>query len=144
VTDITRDRARLRDLLAGARRIAVVGASPNPTRDSHRISQYLIHQGYDVVPVNPAQEEILGRRCFPTVRDVPGTVDIVDIFRRPEHAAEVVDDAIAAGAKSVWFQLDTLNEEAAARAAAAGLAVVKDACIMVVHQVLRIPPKGGR
>lgn len=132
--DITRNREAIRKLLQGARTIAVVGASPNPTRDSHRIGQYLISAGYEVIPVNPQYAEIHGVRCYPTVAAIGRPVDIVDVFRRPEFAGEVVDDAIAAGAKCVWFQLETADKVEADRADAAGLATVRNACTMVVHR----------
>src|SRR5207247_1221554 len=103
--DISNDRDSLRNLLESARRIAVVGSSPNPARDSHAITKYLIDAGDDVIPVNPGQEEILGRKCYPTLAAVPGPVDIVDIFRSPEHVPPIVEEAIAARAKVVWMQL---------------------------------------
>jgi predicted CoA-binding protein len=139
--DITGDRERMRGLLTEARTIAVVGDSPNPARDAHRIAEYLIRAGYEVIPVNPQYAEVHGLRCFPTLRAIGRPVDIVDIFRRPEHTPEVVEDAIAAKAKCVWFQLETLTEAAANRADGAGLATVRNACSMVVHRTLGIPGK---
>ena len=136
--DITNDREALRALLTTAKRIAVVGASPRPERDSYAITKYLIDAGYDVFPVNPGQDEILGRKCYPELGSIPGTLDIVDVFRRPEHMSAAVEDAIAAKAKCVWMQLQTGSADAAKRASEAGLDVVVELCIKVTHQLLRI------
>lgn len=125
-----------RALLEKARRIAVVGLSPKPDRDSNRIARYLIDSGYDVIPVYPREETILGRQVYRSVKEIPGGVDIVDVFRRGEDLPEVVDDALAAKAPALWFQLGCVHEESAARAAAAGLTVVMDRCIMVDHASL--------
>lgn len=124
---------QLRELLTRARRVAVVGLSPRPERDSHRIAQYLQARGYEVVPVYPRDERILGQPVYRRVQDIPGGVDLVDVFRRGEDLPEVVEDALAAGAPALWFQIDCVNEEAAARATAAGATVVMDRCIMVDH-----------
>jgi uncharacterized protein len=107
---------------------AVVGCSPMPSRPSHDVARFLLDRGYDVVPVNPNAAEILGRPCHPSLRDVPGRVDVVDIFRRSEHAGAHVDEAIAAGARAIWMQLGVIDEAAATRARAAGLLVVMDRC----------------
>lgn len=123
----------IRGLLADARRIAVVGLSPKPHRDSNRIARYLLERGYEVVPVYPREEEILGLGVYRRIADIPGGVHIVDVFRRSEHLPEVVDDALAARAPALWFQLGCIHEQAAARAAAAGATVVMDRCIMVDH-----------
>ncbi len=137
--DISRDSAPIRRLLTEARRIAVVGCSPKPERDSHRIARYLIEAGYDVVPVNPGQETLLGRPCYPSVRAIPGPVDVVDVFRSPDQVPPVTEDAIASRAKSLWLQLGVGNPDAEKRASEAGLLVASEQCIMVAHQVLRIP-----
>jgi uncharacterized protein len=123
----------LRGLLEAARRIAVVGLSPKPQRDSHRVARYLQERGYEIVPVYPREDSILGARVYRRLQDVPGSVDLVDVFRRSPALPGVVDDAIAAGAPAVWFQLDCVHEEAAARAAAAGITLVMDRCLMVDH-----------
>jgi len=109
-------------------RWAVVGCSPDPARPSHDVARVLIARGYDVVPVNPHAEEILGRRCHPSVRALPEPVDVVDVFRRSEHAGLHVDEAIAIGARAVWLQLGVIDDAAAARARGAGLRVVMDRC----------------
>jgi len=127
------DDERIRDLLKSARRIAVVGLSPRPHRDSNRVARYLLERGYDVAPVYPREEEILGRKVYRRVQDVPGPLDLVDVFRRSETLSEVVDDALAARARALWFQLDCVDEAGAHRATAAGLTVVMDRCLMVDH-----------
>jgi len=124
---------RIRELLAGARRIAVVGLSPKPYRDSHRIAVYLQEHGYEIVPVYPRQESILGARVYRRVQDIAGGVDLVDVFRRSEMLPEVVDDVLVARAPAVWFQLGCVDTDAAERAADAGATVVMDRCIMVDH-----------
>jgi predicted CoA-binding protein len=125
-----------RALLEKARRVAVVGLSPKPDRDSNRIARYLIERGYDVIPVYPREETILGREVYRSVKDIPGGVDLVDVFRRGEDLPEVVEDALAAKAPALWFQLGCVHDESAARAVAAGLTVVMDRCIMVDHASL--------
>ncbi|MDX6708362.1 MAG: uncharacterized protein QOI48_4208 [Solirubrobacteraceae bacterium] len=109
---------------------AVVGCSPDPGRDSHRIAALLQSRGKRVIPVNPNVTEILGERAYPSLNDLPpGTeVDVIDIFRRSSHAGAHVDEAIAIGARTVWMQLGVIDEAAAARAREAGLLVVMDRC----------------
>lgn len=109
---------------------AVVGASPRTWRPSHGVMQTLIARGYEVIPVNPTCDEVLGRRCYPDLRSIPETagVEVVDIFRRSELAGDHVDEAIAVGARAVWMQLGVIDRAAAERARAAGLAVVMDRC----------------
>jgi uncharacterized protein len=127
------DEGTLRRLLSEARRIVVVGLSPKPHRDSNRVGRYLLDRGYEVVPVYPREEEILGQPVYRRIRDVPGAIDIVDVFRRSSELAGVVDDALAARAPALWFQLGCIDEEAARRATDAGVLVVMDRCIMVDH-----------
>ena len=107
---------------------AVVGCSPDPYRDSHRIAALLQGRGFRVIPVNPAADEILGERCFASVHDIGEPVDVVDVFRRSSEAGAHVDEAIAIGAKAVWLQLGVIDPAAAERARAAGLRVVMDRC----------------
>jgi predicted CoA-binding protein len=109
---------------------AVVGCSPDPSRDSHRVAQVLRRNGFRVIPVNPAVDELLGERCYPTVSAIPSAdgVEVVDIFRRADQAGAHVDEAIRVGARAVWMQLGVIDEAAAARALAAGLDVVMDRC----------------
>ena len=124
------DRLRI---LEKYRRIAMVGLSSNPFRPSHFAAIYLISEGYDVIPVNPRESEVLGRKCYPSLTAVPGPVEVVDIFREPAAAPAIVDEAIRIGAKVIWMQLGVIHEEAAERARAAGLEVVMDRCMKIEH-----------
>jgi predicted CoA-binding protein len=121
--------AEIRDILTSVKTIAVVGWSPKPDRPSHGVAAFLKRRGYRVIPVNPGQagQEALGETVVASLAEA-GPVDMVDIFRRSEEAGGVVDEAIAAGAKVVWMQLDIVDESAAERARAAGLKVVMDRC----------------
>ena len=121
------------ELLRDARTIAVVGISSAPRKASHGVTAYLIEAGYTVYLVNPDETEVFGMPVYDRVRDLPEPVDIVDIFRRPEHVPPVVEDAIAANARAVWMQLGIVNEAAAQRARAAGLEVVMDRCTKIDH-----------
>ena len=118
----------IRFALEQTRTWAVVGCSPDPARDSHRIAALLQQRGYRVIPVNPAATGILGERCFPNVHEIGEPVDVVDVFRRSSEAGAHADEAIAIGASVVWMQLGVIDEAAAARARAAGLRVVMDRC----------------
>ncbi|HVP48767.1 MAG TPA: CoA-binding protein [Bryobacteraceae bacterium] len=123
---------RLR-ILQTYKRIAMVGLSANPFRPSHYAALYLIAEGYDVTPVNPREKEVLGRKSYASLREVSGPVEVVDIFREPAAVPELVEDAIAIGAKVVWMQLGVIHEAAAERARAAGLEVVMDRCMKIEH-----------
>jgi predicted CoA-binding protein len=121
--------------LGQAKTIAVVGLSANPEKPSHYVPKYLQEQGYTVIPVNPtAKGEILGKTVYPTLRVVPGQIDIVDIFRPTADVPPIVDDAIAIGAKAIWMQEGIVNNAAADCARAAGLQVVMNKCIMKIHR----------
>ena len=127
-------------LLARAHRIAMVGASPSPLRPSHGVMRYLLEQGYEVVPINPIVTEVLGRTAYAALEDAvaaTGAFDIVDVFRRPEHAPDIARSAVATGAKALWLQLGVVNWEAAQIAHEAGLAVVMDRCTAIEHRQLR-------
>jgi predicted CoA-binding protein len=126
----------IREILAAPRRIAVVGCSPDPHRDSHRIARLLAQKGHTVIPINPTTRTILGQPCYPSLRDVPGVVEMVDVFRRAAAAGAVIDEAIAIGARIVWLQLGVIDEAAAARAQAAGLTVVMDRCPAIEYRRL--------
>ena len=123
-------------ILKNSKTIAVVGASPKPWRDSGSIGQYLIHKGYEVFPVNPKYEEVLGKKCYPDLKSVPKKIDIVDIFRNSDEVEEIIDEAIAVKAGTVWMQLGVVNEKASSKAEKAGLQVVMDHCIAVEHSRL--------
>jgi predicted CoA-binding protein len=120
-------------LLAGSRRIAMVGASAKPQRASNGVMRWLLDHGFDVIPVNPllAGETIHGKAVVADLAAIGGEIDIVDIFRASEQAGAAVDEAIAAGARAVWLQLGVIDPDAAVRAAVAGLAVVMDRCIKI-------------
>ena len=128
----------LTELLRRARRIAVVGLSPDPDRPSNSVARYLQAVGYEIIPVNGkfAGEEILGVPVVAKVTDIGGEVDIVNLFRRSVDVPRPVEEAIAAGAGSIWMQLGIRNEDAAARAEAAGMTVVMNRCIAVDHRRL--------
>lgn len=126
-------------ILTQPRRVAVVGCSPDPARDSHRIALLLIAKGHDVVPVNPRLPEVLERRCYPDLLSIPGGVEMVDVFRRSDHVAALVEEAIAAGAAIFWTQLGVVDEEAALRARATGLTVVMDRCPAIEYRRFERP-----
>ncbi|MFN3987906.1 MAG: CoA-binding protein [Rhodocyclaceae bacterium] len=127
------DIAGLRRLLQTTRSIAIVGLSANWHRPSFFAAKYMLDRGYTIIPVNPAYDEVLGQKCYASLRDVPVPVDMVDIFRKPEDVPPVVEDAIAIGARSVWMQLGVIHPAAAARAEAAGLEVVMDRCVKIEY-----------
>ncbi len=135
------DDETIRRLLESVRRIAVVGLSPKPHRDSNRVARYLQDRGYEVVPVYPREEKILGQPVYRRVQDIPGGVDLVDVFRRSEHLPAVFDDALAARAPAIWLQLDCIDQDGARRARDAGATVVMDRCLMVDHA--RLLGRGG-
>ena len=120
-------------ILRDYRRIAVVGISDRPERDSYRVAAYLAQAGYLIIPVNPNVTQVLGERCWPTLDGAPKPIEVVDVFRRSELVEPVVDAAIRVGAKAVWMQDGVVNEAAAAKARAAGLLVVMDRCMLRDH-----------
>ncbi|ASJ07932.1 CoA-binding protein [Thermococcus siculi] len=123
----------VREILTKYRKITLVGASPKPERDANDVMRYLLEHGYEVYPVNPRYEEILGRKCYPSVLDIPDEVEIVDLFVRPEFTMDYVEQAIKKGAKVAWFQFNTYNREAFKRAKEAGLTAVAHRCIKQEH-----------
>lgn len=127
------DSNKLRRILKESHRIAVVGLSANPMRPSYFAAKYLQDHGYDIVPVNPNYEEILGEKCYPDLLSVPGKIDVVDLFQKPEQIPPFVDQAIAIGAKVIWMQLGIVNEAAAKKARDAGLEVVMDRCMKIEY-----------
>lgn len=128
--DLVYADSHLRDVLQNTRTIALVGASDKPDRPAYRVMAFLLAKGYTVHPVNPilAGKEIHGRIVYATLADLPETVDMVDVFRNSEAAAEACDQAVEHGAKVVWMQLGVRNDDAAARAEAAGLTVIMNRC----------------
>jgi len=130
------DEEAIRRLLEETKRVVVVGLSPKAFRDSHRVARYLQEQGYEVVPVYPRENEILGQKVFRRVQDVPGPIDLVNVFRRSEDLPAVFDDVLSSDATAVWTQLGCVDEEGARRARDAGLTVVMNRCVMVDHSRL--------
>jgi uncharacterized protein len=114
--------------------IVVVGASSLSEKPAHWVSQYMIDQGYRVIPVNPDEEEVFGVRCYPDLASVPEPVEFVNVFRRPQFCADVVRDAIAAGAKVVWLQQGIVSEDARRLAEEAGITFVQDRCVLQEHR----------
>lgn len=126
----------IRRILQDYRVVAVVGLSPQPDRPSYQVARYLKEHGYRIVPVRPGCSEILGERCYPSLKDVPFPVEVVDIFRNVEAIPGVVEEAIAAGAKAVWMQLGLAEPVSGAKARDAGLQVVMDRCMKIEHSRL--------
>ncbi len=127
------DDATIRRILEESKRIAVVGLSAKWHRPSFFAAKYLIDHGYEVVPVNPNYEEVLGQKCYPDLESIPGKVDIVDLFQRSEEVPRFVDPAIKMGATTLWLQLGIVNEEAAEAARLGGLNVIQDKCIKIEY-----------
>jgi predicted CoA-binding protein len=121
-------------MLRRAKAIAVVGLSDSPLRASHGVSAYMQTQGYQIIPVNPHIEESLGEKAYPSLREVPQKIDIVNIFRRPEFVEDVVDQAIELRVPMIWMQESVIHEKAAAKARRAGILVVMDSCILKEHR----------
>jgi predicted CoA-binding protein len=134
-------RDELRKLLTDSTNIALVGASSDRSRPSHGIMKKLLAAGYRVVPVNPNEAEVLGQKAYGSLAEVPGPIDIVNVFRRPEHTPPLADEAAQAGAKALWLQSGIWNDETAARARSHGLVTIMDECIGVVHSLLGVPRK---
>lgn len=133
---------RIRDVLMNTRRIALVGASDKPARPSYGVMRYLLDQGYEVIPVSPklAGQQLMGQTAYASLAEIPGKVDMVDVFRNAEAAWEVAQDAIAIGAKTLWLQLGVINEQAAVLASDAGLTVIMDRCPKIEIPRLNITP----
>lgn len=128
------DTDQIAELLRKARTIAVVGLSSSPLRASHGVAAYLQSQGYRIIPVNPRISEALGEQAYPTLLDVPGPIDIVDIFRRPEFVPGIVDQAIQRRVPAIWMQETVVHEQAAEKARQAGIFVVMDRCLLKEHR----------
>ena len=125
------------EILREAKTIAVVGASPKPWPPSHDVMRYLLEQGYRAIPVRPRDcDHVLGAPCVAALSEIDEPIDVVDVFRRTEHAPEIAREAVAAGAGALWLQTGIVSDQARAIAAAAGLDYVEDACTKVVHRLL--------
>ncbi|MBU5613105.1 CoA-binding protein [Geomonas azotofigens] len=123
----------IKEILTKYRTVAVVGLSPDAGKPSHEVAAYLKRAGYRIIPVNPAVAEVFGEKSYPTLAEIPEPVEIVDVFRRSEFVPEIVEQAIAKGAKVVWLQEGVIHAEAARRAREAGLEVVMDRCMLKEH-----------
>jgi uncharacterized protein len=133
MANLNLDDGKMRDVLAKAKTIAVVGHSDKPNRTSYQIAAYLRRQGYKVYAVNPTVSEIDGEKSYASLQEIPEPIDIVNVFRRTSELAPVIDAAIAVGAKAIWTQLDVVDWAARDKALAAGLDVAMDLCIKVEH-----------
>ena len=124
----------IKDILKTCRKIAIVGLSPKENRDSNKVGRYLLERQYEIVPVNPGKKEILGERCYKTLRAIPFKIDMVNIFLNPNRISPVVDHAIEIGARVIWMQLGIIHNESAEKARKAGIQVVMNKCIMIEHK----------
>jgi predicted CoA-binding protein len=131
--------ADIEKILTSYRTVAIVGASPKPERPSYRVADFLKKEGFQVIPVTPNADEVVGEKAYPDLASIPIPVEVVDIFRRSEDVTPVVEEAIAIGAKAVWMQEGIVNEEAADKARKAGLTVVMDHCMRkeLLHKIGR-------
>jgi len=127
----------IRRILTSCHKIAVVGISPKEERDSNRVAKYLMEHGYEIIPVNPGQKEILGKTCYKTLNDIPRKIDMVDLFLNPARIPTVVDQAIEIGAKVIWMQLGLVHNGSAEKARKAGLQVVMNKCTKQEHEKIR-------
>ena len=127
------DKMTVTRILTDCRTIAVVGLSSNPARPSYRVASYMKSQGYRIIPVNPNETNVLGEPAYPSLAAVPGTIDLVDIFRKSEDVFPIVEEAIACGVNAIWMQEGVINEQAAVRAKESGLLVVMDRCWLKEH-----------
>jgi len=124
----------IEEILRECRKIAVVGLSPKESRDSNKVARYLMKQGYEIIPINPGQREILGKTCYRSLKDIPFQVDMADLFLNPTRVPQAVDQAIEIGVNTVWMQLGVIHDEAAEKIRQAGIRVVVDRCIMKEHK----------
>jgi hypothetical protein len=131
----------LRDIYASAESIAVVGATPNSEKAGNSIPRYLLSQGYQIIPVTPAHNEVFGVRAYPSLADVDVPIDVVNVFRPAREAPQIVTDSIPLGAGVVWLQLGIVSEEAAAIGEQAGLTMIMDRCIGATHRALGLGPR---
>lgn len=127
------ESSEIKEILSSMKKIAIIGISPKKERDSNKVATYLLNKGYEIIPVNPGQREILGRECFKTLTDIPCGIDIVNLFLNPMRVPPVVNQAIDIGAQVIWMQLGVINDDAAEKARAAGIRVIMDKCIKIEH-----------
>jgi predicted CoA-binding protein len=127
------DIATLRRILQDTRVIAMVGLSANWYRPSYFAAKYMLDHGYQVIPVNPSYGEVLGQKCYATLRDIPHKIDMVDCFRKSEEMPQIADEAITIGARVLWMQIGVINDSAAEKARKAGLEVVMDRCVKIEY-----------
>lgn len=132
-SEIQASAEEITKILDGYQVVAVVGLSAKPDRPSYQVAQYLQEHGYRIIPVNPGCQEILGEKCYPSLKDIPFPVEVVDIFRKVDAIPGIVDDAIAVGAKAVWMQQGLEEPVSGGKARQAGLAVVMDRCMKIEH-----------
>ncbi len=132
--DYTPPSEEIEKILKNSKRIAIVGLSPKPHRDSNKVARYLLEHGYEVIPVNPGQEQILDRTCYKSLEDIPFSVDMADLFLNPTRIPPVIEQCIRIGIKTVWMQLGIVHNEAASKAREAGIEVVMNRCTMREHQ----------
>jgi hypothetical protein len=132
------DPETIQRILTECSTIAVVGLSSKPNRPSHGVTRYMQSVGYRIIPVNPNEREVFGERAYPNLSAVPDKVDVVDIFRRSEYVAPIVDEAIRIGARAIWMQEGVVDEEAAQKALQAGLMVVVNRCLLKEHMKWRL------
>ena len=131
------DREEIRDIFKRTKTIAVLGLSPKPEKDSHKVAKYLKEQGYQIIPVYPKEEEILGEKVYRSLAEIPGKVDMVNVFRKPEVMPMIVEAILERGdVDTLWTQLGIVHNQAAKKAAKSGIKVVQSLCAMVEHRAL--------
>jgi len=131
------DKRVIHDILENCRIIAVVGISDKPDRPSYHVASYMQESGYEIIPVNPTVDNVLGQKSYPDLTSIPKKIDVVDIFRRSETVGPVIDEAIKIGAKAIWLQEGVINKEACLKASRAGLKVVMDRCMLKEHSKMQ-------
>ena len=134
IDEINPSPEEIDNILKGIKNIAVVGLSPKEDRPSNRVAKYLIDQKYQVIPVNPGQREILGFKCYSSLKDIPFEVDAADLFIRADRVPDIVDQALDKGIKLIWMQLGIYHRESGDKAVRAGASVVMDKCIKIEHE----------
>lgn len=133
------DQSEIKQLLEKSKNIAVVGLSSNTGRDSNMVARYLLEKGYNIIPVNPAEDEVMGRKCYKSLSSVPVKIDIVNVFRRSEHVPQIVEEALKIKPGCIWTQLGIYDGPSAEKAAGEGITMIMDRCIKVEHQKMLEP-----